>query len=275
MSQYGEPYKWGNAWEGTEFEAIISELIEKTDVAESLGYSDTKRAVKNHVWEEDKYSLGGLKRGDLSQPLPNGHPSTVMITEQGLYQLIFGSELNTAREFRRWVFTEVLPSIRKTGSYELPDRRSLRYNQMILINETDLHHTVVSYIRNNHPEAVIMPGLGEYQDTIAKRCDAWKKGYKGGQPDLIIENPKGRYIGFAIELKSPKGTGTTSEKQIVWLTKLRELGYMTVISDDLIQICIKINEYFQIKRKDKTVRVKNVDGTAKVHRERFSLHKYF
>ncbi|CAB4018908.1 Uncharacterized phage-encoded [Paramuricea clavata] len=211
-------------------------LFYAKDVAESLGYSNTKKA--------------------------------------GLYQLIFGSELNTAKEFRRWVFSEVLPSIRKTGSYELPDRRSLRYNQMILINETDLHHTVVSYIRNNRPEAVIIPGLGEYQDTVSKRCDAWKKGYKGGQPDLIIENPMGKYTGFAIEFKSPKGTGTTSEKQILWLKRLREIGYMTVISDDLIQICIKINEYFSLRKKVKTVRVKNVVGDVKLYKPRFKSHKY-
>ncbi|CAB4023170.1 norphogenetic [Paramuricea clavata] len=139
---------------------------------------------------------------------------------------------------------------------------------MILINETDLHHTVVSYIRNNRPEAVIIPGLGEYQDTVSKRCDAWKKGYKGGQPDLIIENPMGKYTGFAIEFKSPKGTGTTSEKQILWLKRLREIGYMTVISDDLIQICIKINEYFSLRKKVKTVRVKNVVGDVKLYKPR-------
>ncbi|CAB3980251.1 Hypothetical predicted protein [Paramuricea clavata] len=176
-------------------------LFYAKDVAESLGYSNTKKAVRNHVWEEDKCTLGSIQRGALEGPPLNGQPGTILVTEQGLYQLIFGSELNTAKEFRRWVFNEVLPSIRKTGSYELPDRRSLWYNQMILINETDLHHTVVSYIRNNHPKAVIVPGLGEYQDTVSKRCDAWKKGYKGGQPDLIIENPMGKYTGFAIEFK--------------------------------------------------------------------------
>jgi hypothetical protein len=180
-------------------------------------------------------------------------PNTVLLYEPGLYQLIFNSKLPIAEAFQDWVFSVVLPSIRKTGSYTLPDRRSLRYNQMILINETDLHYAVVSYIRNNHPEAVIVPGLGEYQDTSAKRCDAWKKDYKGGQPDLIIENPMGKYKGFAIELKTPKGTGVTSESQINWLIKLRQLGYMTMISDDLVQIGIRINEYFSIKKKVKKV----------------------
>ncbi|CAB3977102.1 BRO family, N-terminal domain [Paramuricea clavata] len=193
-------------------------LFYAKDVAESLVYSNTKKAVRNHVWEEDKCTLGSIQKGALEGTLSGGHPGTVLITEQGLYQLIFGLELNTAKEFRR----------------------------------------------NNHPNAVIVPGLGEYQDTESKRCDAWKKGFKGGQPDLIIENPMGEYTGFAIELKSPKGTGTTSEKQVLWLKRLREIGYMTVVSDDLIQICIRINEYFSLKKKVKIVRVKNVVSEAKL-----------
>ncbi|CAB3997200.1 BRO-C [Paramuricea clavata] len=210
----------------------------------------------------------------MSGPTFSSQPNCVFLREPGLYQLIFGSRLPIAEAFHGWVFNEVLPSIRKTGSYTLPDRRSLRYNQMILINETDLHNTVVSYIRNNHPKAVVVPGLGEYQDTVSKRCDAWKKGYKGGQPDLIIENPMGEYTGFAIEFKSPKGTGITSEKQALWLKRLREIGYMTMISDDLIQICIRINEYFSLKKKVKTLRVKNVVRDVKLYKQKFTSHKY-
>ncbi|CAB3976962.1 Uncharacterized phage-encoded [Paramuricea clavata] len=244
-------------------------LFYAKDVAESLGYSNTKKAIRNHVWEEDKCTLGSIQRGAPEGPTLKGHPSSILITEQGLYQLIFGSELNTARDFRSRVFKEVLPSIRKTGSYNLPDRRSLRYNQMILLNETDLHTTVVSYIRDNYPEAVIIPGLGEYQDTVSKRCDAWKKGYRSGQPDLIIENPKGKYKGFAIEFKSPKGTGVLSERQQLWLIKLRSMGYDTLVSDDIVKTCIRINEYFSLK-KPRKVATKNPVYNVKTYRPRFS-----
>ncbi|CAB4010081.1 Uncharacterized phage-encoded [Paramuricea clavata] len=239
-------------------------LFYAKDVAESLGYSNTKKAIQTHVWKQNKVTLGELKVGPLMGPTFSSQPNCVFLREPGLYQLVFGSRLPTAEAFHGWVFNEVLPSIHKTGSYTLPDRRSLRHNQMILINETDLHHTVVSYIRNNYPKAVIVPSLGEYQDTVPKRCDAWKKGYKGGQPDLTIENPMGEYTGFAIEFKSPKGTGITSEKQALWLKRLREIGYMTMISDDLIQICIRINEYFSLKKKVKTVRVKNAVSEIRV-----------
>ncbi|CAB3987341.1 Hypothetical predicted protein [Paramuricea clavata] len=212
--------------------------------------------------------------GGDSPLLQKCHPQTILLYEPGLYQLICSSRLPIVEAFQDWVFTEVLPSIRKPGPYTLPDRRSLRHNQMILINETDLHYTVVSYIRNNHPKAVIVPSLGEYQDTVSKRCDAWKKGYKGGQLDLIIENPMEEYTGFAIDFKSPKGTGITSEKQALWLKRLREIGYMTMISDDLIQICIRINEYFSLKKKVKTVRVKNAVSEVKLYKQKFTSHKY-
>ncbi|CAB4003908.1 norphogenetic [Paramuricea clavata] len=145
---------------------------------------------------------------------------------------------------------------------------------MILINETDLHHAVVSYIRDNYPEAVIVPGLGEYQDTVSKRCDAWKKGYKGGQPDLIIENPMGKYKGFAIEFKSPKGTGVASERQVLWLQKLMRMGYMVMTPDDLIKTCIRINEYFSLKKTVRKVAVKITASGVKTYRPRFKSDKY-
>jgi hypothetical protein len=145
---------------------------------------------------------------------------------------------------------------------------------MILLNETDLHYAVVSYIRDNHPEAVIVPGLGEYQDTSSRRCDAWRKGYKGGQPDLIIENPMGKYKGFAIELKSPKGTGMASENQEVWLKKLRGIGYATMISDDILKACIRINRYLTPPTRQAVVRRAAVKDDVKTYRPRFKSHKF-
>ncbi|CAB4024614.1 toxin Bro [Paramuricea clavata] len=249
-------------------------LFYAKDVAESLGYADTKRAVQKLVRKQNKVSVYELRKGDKSPPFKKCHPQMILLYEPGLYQLICTSRLPIAEDFQDWVFKEILPSIRKTGLYELPDRRSLRHNQMILINETDLHNTVVSYIRDNHPEAVIVPGLGEYQDTVSKRCDAWKKGYKGGQPDLIIENPMGKYRGFAIEFKSPKGTGITSEKQEIWLERLRGIGYATMISDDLVKTCIRINEYFSLRKRVRKVAAKNTVCDVKLHKPRFKSHKY-
>ena len=87
------------------------------DVAESLGYSNASKAVSTHVGEEDRI----LKV--LEADSQNGNvvkTQTALINESGLYALIFGSKLESAKRFKHWVTSEVLPTIRKTGSYQKP-----------------------------------------------------------------------------------------------------------------------------------------------------------
>lgn len=79
------------------------------DVADVLGYNDTNQAVRKHVDDEDKltrqFDGSGQKR------------NMTIINESGLYALILGSKLPQAKEFKRWVTSEVLPTIRKHGAY--------------------------------------------------------------------------------------------------------------------------------------------------------------
>ena len=82
------------------------------DVAEVLGYSNNRKAIGDHVDEEDK---GVTKRDTLG-----GVQELVIINESGLYSLILSSRLPNARQFKRWVTSEVLPSIRKHGIYATP-----------------------------------------------------------------------------------------------------------------------------------------------------------
>ena len=81
------------------------------DVAEILGYSNTRDALSRHVDEEDK----GVGQIDTL----GGRQELVIINESGLYSLILRSTLPSAKAFKRWVTKEVLPSIRKTGSYSV------------------------------------------------------------------------------------------------------------------------------------------------------------
>ena len=60
--------------------------------------------------------------------------------------------------------------------------------QLMLLNETDLHYRVVAYLRRFNQNAIIVLGLGEMQNSSLKRSAAYRKGYKGGQPDLILGN---------------------------------------------------------------------------------------
>ena len=82
------------------------------DIAESLGYKNTRDAIATHVHEEDKRST--VVKHDTA----SGSSKATIINESGMYALVFGSKLEAAKEFKRWVTSEVLPAIRKTGKYE-------------------------------------------------------------------------------------------------------------------------------------------------------------
>lgn len=82
------------------------------DVATALGYANPKNAVPTHVSEEDKLSTQIEYAGQRRE--------VTVINESGLYALIFGSKLESAKRFKHWVTSEVLPAIRKTGNYKMP-----------------------------------------------------------------------------------------------------------------------------------------------------------
>ena len=84
------------------------------DVAEALGYARTADAVKAHIDADDK--------GVCVLPTPGGRQETTIINESGLYSLVLSSKLPSAKAFKRWITSEVIPSIRKTGSYNKPSK---------------------------------------------------------------------------------------------------------------------------------------------------------
>nr|DAE81982.1 MAG TPA: hypothetical protein [Bacteriophage sp.] len=82
------------------------------DVAKALGFANPRDAIATHVFDEDK----GVDTIDTL----GGKQSMTVINESGVYALVFGSRLESAKRFKHWVTSEVLPSIRKTGSYSKP-----------------------------------------------------------------------------------------------------------------------------------------------------------
>ena len=81
------------------------------DVAEALGYERSADAIRSHIDAEDK--------GVCKIPTPGGKQDLTVINESGLYSLILSSKLPNAKKFKRWVTSEVLPSLRKNGSYDM------------------------------------------------------------------------------------------------------------------------------------------------------------
>lgn len=86
------------------------------DVAEILGYTNPSEALADHVDEEDKLNSKTLSSFNLDL----GQRGGWLINESGLYSLVLSSKLPSAKKFKRWVTSEVLPSIRKTGAYAVP-----------------------------------------------------------------------------------------------------------------------------------------------------------
>ena len=163
------------------------------------------------------------------------------INGSGFYSLVLSSKLETAKKFKRWITSEVLPSIRKYGQYKLFDSP---WNKMIMIsNERDLHYKVVQLIRNYYPDSILVAGLGENQDTEDKRLDSYKKGYQRGTPDLMVLNYHNYYKGLCIEFKSPTNNYNISEDQLKMKKKYRDNNYAFILSNDYDKISKLIHKY--------------------------------
>ena len=224
------------------------------DVAEILGYSKTRDALSRHVDNEDKkqlftYYTSVHKTGTVAPNTSVHKTGTVAssgsmctyINESGFYSLVLSSKLETAKKFKRWITSEVLPSIRKYGQYNLFDSP---WNKMIMIsNERDLHYKVVQLIRNYYPNSLLVAGLGENQDTEEKRLDSYKKGYQRGQPDLMILDYHKYYKGLCIEFKSPTNNYEVSESQMKMKEKYCKNEYAFILSNDYDKISKLIHKY--------------------------------
>lgn len=88
------------------------------DIAEALGYADTDYSIRVHVDSEDKQ----LFKPEEIQGLKISNRGMMFINESGLYSLVLSSKLPTAKKFKHWVTSEVLPAIRKHGGYLTPDK---------------------------------------------------------------------------------------------------------------------------------------------------------
>ena len=132
------------------------------DVARRLGYKNPRKALRDHVDDEDK--------GGNESFTPGGTQMTIFINESGLYSLILSSKLPQAREFKRWVTSEVLPQIRKTGGYiplkdkegrELSDLDIMCRATMILKKSLDEKERLISDLQ---PKA-------DYCDEVLESVD--------------------------------------------------------------------------------------------------------
>ena len=177
-----------------------------------------------------------------------GLRKATFLNESGLYYLMMRSDKLEAKPFQKWIVQEVLPSIRKTGKYIVNDivKANLTFN---IQTELDLHVQVINFIKVQFPQALLTIANGELQnDTYNKRIQSKLTGYTPGTFDIILNNLHKAFNGFAIELKSPKGTGVISENQLKMEINYKQNGLKTLISNDYNNIIYEIINYMSNTR---------------------------
>lgn len=110
------------------------------DIAEVLGYSNSRKAILDHVDDEDKID-GVTIRDSIGRD-----QAAVVINESGLYALIFGSKMASAKRFKHWATSEVLPQIRKNGSYQ--KRLTPEEMMRIQLGMVDDHENRIEHLEN-------------------------------------------------------------------------------------------------------------------------------
>ena len=210
-----------------------------SEVAKMLGYSNPQKAIRDHVDEEDKLTERIVLSGQNRE--------AVLINESGLYSLILSSKLESAKRFKRWVTSEVLPQIRKSGAY-LTDEKAydITHNpnsladlllqageqlkkKDIVINEMNPKALFADAVATSHT-SILVGELAKILkqngiDMGQKRLFAWlrEKGYlikrHGSDYNMptqkamdlgLFENKEGSYVngsGVNITTKTPKVTG--------------------------------------------------------------------
>ena len=139
------------------------------DVAERLGYKDTSDALKKHVDNEDKLTRQFADSGQNRE--------MIIINESGLYSLVLSSKLPTAKAFKRWITSEVIPSIRRHGAYMTPEALQaaiLNPDTMIqlcqqLKNEQDRNRQLIAENSALVVDKQIMQPKAEYFDALVDR----------------------------------------------------------------------------------------------------------
>ena len=211
------------------------------EVGRILGYLRPNDAISTHVWECNKTLYGSLseKPSTVNHRRCDLRSNSICLSEHGMYQLIFSSQLENAKQFQQFII-DALPKLRKQLIIDTTPK--------LIKNEMDLHQKVVSYIRKYYPDALINASLGENQDTSEKRIVSYKAGYTKGSPDLNIAEPNHKYIGLYIEFKTPNGKKIVSPSQKQILDRLILRGNKCIISDDYDDVIKQINDYLFTRR---------------------------
>lgn len=128
------------------------------DIAEALGYKDTVNALKAHVDEEDKLTWRITTSGQAR--------NMTVINESGVYALVFSSKLTNAKQFKRWVTSEVLPALRKTGSYSMNIPQTLPEALRAYADEVEQHNKTKALVEAQRPKVIFADAVSTSDTDI-------------------------------------------------------------------------------------------------------------
>ena len=134
------------------------------DVAEALGYQNGSRDINIHVSEEDRKILTAQNYQNGTFEIPNR--GLTIINESGLYALIFGSKLESAKRFKHWVTSEVLPTIRKTGGYQMQTPQGKELLALAVLEAQKTIEEQTAQIERMRPKEIFADAVATSKQSI-------------------------------------------------------------------------------------------------------------
>lgn len=183
------------------------------DIAVALGYSNPQKAVRDHIDDEDR-TVNNLFT-------INGTPA-VLINESGLYSLVLSSKLESAKRFKRWITADVLPTLRRTGSYSLNIPQTLPEALRAYADEVEQHNKTKALVEAQRPKVIFADAVST-SDTDILVGDLAKllnqNGYAVGQNRLFEQL---RNEGYLISRKGNSYNMPTQRAMELGLFRIKE-----------------------------------------------------
>ncbi len=227
------------------------------DVAMALGYSNTRDALSRHIDNEDKTSVVIPDSGS------NYKSKTILINESGLYSLILSSKLPSAKEFKRWVTSDILPTIRKTGGYVNNDDLFIDTYLPFADNQTKLlFSTTLATVRNqnnviqkqreenkrlsedNEHKQEIINGFTDdidiykKKDIINRICRRRHENYANRYTELYRCFRETNHIDLEVRCKGYNSKQDKKKDELSVIKYAEQFGHI----DDLYSCCVKLYE---------------------------------
>ena len=214
------------------------------DVTDSLGYANSRDALSRHVDEEDK-QVSGITTEAQSYNM-------TVINESGVHSLVFGSQLPNAKRYKHWITAEVLPSIRKTGSYSVNQLPQNLQIAQLLINQIAEQQKQIEKVETtiDNVKQAILPVTDNWREETNKKvtriCQACGDAYREVRTEMykLLEQRAGCDLNRRVQNLRYRMSESGATK-----TQINAINKLVVIEQDkkLSEIFSKIVSEYEIR----------------------------